>query len=70
MCMCMQVREEEIDAAVTARVEARKAHMLSETAPRFAEIQSTRIKTMRQLIEGRKYVETHRKLQKPTVVER
>lgn len=66
----LQVREEEIDAEATYRIEARKAEMMDTKAAKFATIQSNRIKTMRQLIENRKYVEQHRKLHKPTIVEK
>eukprot|EP00195_Chlamydomonas_chlamydogama_P000588 CAMPEP_0202922768 /NCGR_PEP_ID=MMETSP1392-20130828/78098_1 /ASSEMBLY_ACC=CAM_ASM_000868 /TAXON_ID=225041 /ORGANISM="Chlamydomonas chlamydogama, Strain SAG 11-48b" /LENGTH=1175 /DNA_ID=CAMNT_0049616413 /DNA_START=82 /DNA_END=3609 /DNA_ORIENTATION=- len=66
----LNVREEEIDEATMRRVEDRKTAMLQERSGRFATIQASRIKTMRQLIEARKYVERPRKLQKPTVVER
>ncbi|KAG2496803.1 hypothetical protein HYH03_005210 [Edaphochlamys debaryana] len=66
----LQVREEEMEADNQARVEARKQAMLAAKAGKFADVQATRIKTMRQLIENRKYVEKHRKLHKPTIVER
>ncbi len=65
-----QAREEEIEEANNKRVEERKTHMLQQKAPQFAAIQANRIKTMRQLIEARKYVERHRKLIKPTIVEK
>ena len=54
--LSMQVREEEIDAEATYRIEARKAEMMETKAAKFANIQSSRIKTMRQLIENRKCV--------------
>ncbi|GIL83565.1 hypothetical protein Vretifemale_12354, partial [Volvox reticuliferus] len=66
----LQVREEELDEAHRQRVEERKKATLAARAGRFADVQATRIKTMRQLIENRKYVEKHRKLHKPTIVER
>lgn len=53
-----------------AQVEARKATLLRGKASAFAAIQASRIKTMRQLVEARKYVEMPRKLLKQTVVER
>lgn len=65
----LQVREEEIEEENIRRVEARKTKLLSEKAAKFAYIQANRIKTMRHLIEQRKYVEKPRKLQKPTIVE-
>lgn len=68
--LCRQVREEELDDENRLRVEARKEAMLAGRAGKFADVQATRIKTMRQLIENRKYVEKHRKLHKPTIVER
>ncbi|GIL52182.1 hypothetical protein Vafri_8117, partial [Volvox africanus] len=66
----LQVREEELDEDHRQRVEERKKATLAARAGRFADVQATRIKTMRQLIENRKYVEKHRKLHKPTIVER
>lgn len=49
-----QVREEEFASEAAERVTARKAYMLHASASKFAGIQSSRIKTMRQLIEARK----------------
>ncbi|MEW5301113.1 MAG: hypothetical protein WDW36_003993 [Sanguina aurantia] len=66
----MMVREEEFASEAAERVTARKAYMLHASASKFAGIQSSRIKTMRQLIEARKYVEKPRSLQKPSIVER
>lgn len=66
----MQVREEEIEGEAMERLEMRKTTLLAGKSERFAAIQARRVKTMRQLIEARKYVGTHRKLVKPTVVEK
>ena len=63
-------REDEFDEATMQRVENRKTMMLQQRTERFATIQANRIKTMRQLIEARKYVEKPRKLHKLTVVEK
>ena len=64
------VREEEFDEGTMRRVEARKTGLLQEGTGKFAAIQAGRIKTMRRLIEARKYVEKPRKLHKLTVVEK
>lgn len=64
------VREEELDETAMRQVEARKAQLLQQKSSKFAEIQANRIKTMRQLVEARKYVEKPRKLHKQTIVER
>jgi hypothetical protein len=63
-------REEEFDENTMRRVGSRKTTMLLEGSGRFAAIQADRIKTMRRLIEARKYVEKPRKLHKLTVVEK
>ncbi|GFR51855.1 hypothetical protein Agub_g14325, partial [Astrephomene gubernaculifera] len=66
----LQVREEELEEEHRQRVEERKQATLEAKAGIFADVQATRIKTMRQLIENRKYVEKHRKLHRPPIVER
>lgn len=53
----LQVREEEIEAEAAQRVEDKKATLLQQKAGKFAMLQSSRIKTMRQLIEKRRHVE-------------
>ena len=63
-------REEEFDESTMRRVEGRKTGLLEEGTGRFAAIQAGRIKTMRHLIEARKYVEKPRKLHKLTIVEK
>jgi hypothetical protein len=52
------------------QVEARKTMMLQQKASKFASVQAKRIKTMRQLVGARKYVEKPRKLYKQNIVER
>ncbi|GFH27627.1 uncharacterized protein HaLaN_25984, partial [Haematococcus lacustris] len=66
----IQVREEEFDERCASRVEARKVAQLEAKSSRFAEIQAARIKTMRQLLESRKYAEKPRRLVRPGIVER
>lgn len=47
--VCLQVREEEIEAAHREQVQKRSATMLASKASKFAAIHTERLKTFRQL---------------------
>lgn len=70
MEQALQVREEEFDDQTIRRVEGRKSDLLKEGAGKFAAIQTGRIKTMRRLIEARKYVEKPRDLNKLSIIDK
>lgn len=55
-------REEEYELSASHRVETVKTMRLEGAAEKFSEIQASRVKTMRQLLEARKYLEKPRKV--------
>eukprot|EP00201_Polytomella_parva_P022574 CAMPEP_0175045130 /NCGR_PEP_ID=MMETSP0052_2-20121109/4223_1 /TAXON_ID=51329 ORGANISM="Polytomella parva, Strain SAG 63-3" /NCGR_SAMPLE_ID=MMETSP0052_2 /ASSEMBLY_ACC=CAM_ASM_000194 /LENGTH=444 /DNA_ID=CAMNT_0016308569 /DNA_START=41 /DNA_END=1371 /DNA_ORIENTATION=+ len=63
-------REDEVEAAHAARVEAFKESLTKSQATQYAFIQGSRLKTVRQLVEARKYVEKHRRLHSQSRVEK
>jgi len=70
LTQALVAREEEFETTATMRVDQRKMTGLERTANRVAGIQAARCKTMRHLVEARKYVEKPRKLHKLAVVEK